>query len=97
VYRVGQSATNVINTNVDMIVLVYPNPSSGVFTIDMKNNLTGSAIIKVYNMVGEEVKNINCNGCNNRTTLDLSKQAQGVYYLQISNKDQTITKKIIIE
>ncbi|MBI4946421.1 MAG: T9SS type A sorting domain-containing protein, partial [Bacteroidetes bacterium] len=32
-----------------------------------------------------------------KSTLNLSKQAQGVYYLQISTSEQTITKKIVIE
>jgi len=97
VYRVGQNPTNVINTNADMIALVYPNPNSGFFTIDLKNNISGVAVIKVFNMVGEEVQHTNCSGCSNKITMDMSKQAQGVYYLQISTEKQTITKKIIIE
>ena len=47
--------------------------------------------------MGEEVKHINCSGCSNKTTMDLSKQSQGVYYLQILTDKKTITKKIIIE
>jgi len=97
VYRVGQNPTSVINTNEDATVLVYPNPSNGFFTIDLKNNVSGTAIIKVFNMIGEEVTRFTCSGCSNKTTMDLSKQAQGVYYLQISTARQTMTKKIVIE
>lgn len=51
----------------------------------------------MFNVMGEEVKRINCMGCSNKTTVDLSKQAAGVYYLQISTNDKVVTKKIVIE
>jgi len=97
VYRVGQNPTNVIITNADMIALVYPNPNSGFFTIDLKNNLTGSAVINVFNMIGEKVYSTIQQTQSAKLSLNLSKQPQGVYYLQISTAKQTITKKIVIE
>jgi len=98
IYRVQDSTVVSVHTSTDgFIVNVYPNPSSGIFTLDLRNNISGSAIIKVYNVLGEEVKQINCLGCKNKTTIDLRKQSKGVYYLQISTADKVTTKKIIIE
>ncbi|MBI4931802.1 MAG: VCBS repeat-containing protein [Bacteroidetes bacterium] len=96
VYKVNNpiSVNEAVN---NFYVNIYPNPNSGIFTLDLRNNISGSAIIKVYNVLGEEVKQINCLGCKSKTTIDLSKQSKGVYYLQISTNDKVITKKIIIE
>ena len=79
----------------NLMVSVYPNPNSGVFTIDMKNN-RNAAVIKVFSVLGEEVKRMHYTGRNN-ITVDLSKQPKGVYYVQISTAEKTTTKKIIIE
>ncbi|MBI4946823.1 MAG: T9SS type A sorting domain-containing protein, partial [Bacteroidetes bacterium] len=96
IYRVGQDPTPVINTDVDKVTLVYPNPSNGLFTIDMTNNVSGYASLKVFNMLGEEVYEApSLKG--DRQTINLSKQPQGVYYLQISTSEKIITKKIVVE
>jgi hypothetical protein len=38
----------------DKGVSIYPNPSSGIFSVDSKYNLEG-VVIKVYTMAGIEV------------------------------------------
>ncbi len=76
-------------------VTVFPNPSSGIFTIEMQNN--SSSIVKVFNMLGEEVKRIGVEANRNKTEVDLSKLGKGIYYLQIISDHNTITKKVVME
>jgi len=100
-YRTGDStAVSVNNISNEFSVNIFPNPSNGMFTLDLKNNNSGSAIIKVYKVLGEKVyeEALTLKGTDNRNTISLpSGSGQGVYYLQISTSDNITTKKIIIE
>lgn len=70
----------------------YPNPTSnGKATI---SGLEGTSTIIVYNMLGQEVSTITTN--KEITTIDLSTQAVGNYFIKISNSNNEIkTIKVI--
>jgi len=73
-------------------VYVYPNPSSGMFNIDLVN-LDNSVII-VYDMFGKTVKKItNANG---NEKLDMTDHANGLYYIKVINEEQSFTRKITL-
>jgi hypothetical protein len=74
-------ADNNPNTNFD--VKITPNPSSGIFNIDIsgQNNSNILTEIFIYNALGNIVmheQNIT------KLSVDLSKQTKGVYYLKVS-------------
>ena len=69
-------------------VSVYPNPSTGKFSIESKGE------ISVYNCIGEKV--FMKTSASGKTELDLSSQNSGIYFLHISNEKGTATRKIII-
>jgi hypothetical protein len=75
---------------------IYPNPSSGKFT--MQSSVTnGKSSIEVYNMLGEKVYTGNLNSTT--TEIDLSNQSQGVYlYRMLSETGNLIAEgKLIIQ
>ena len=75
-------------------ISIYPNPSSGVFRIDAGNNKLKE--IKVTDVLGRIVLVTNINSSN--TTIDLSKETKGVYFIQLSDENNNrVNKKIIIE
>ena len=82
------------NINNEMIINVYPNPSTGMFTVDLNKDWSGGEA-KIYNVLGEKIYQSSI--INNKSEIDLRKQSKGIYYLQISNSDKVVTKKIIIE
>ena len=70
---------------------VYPNPSSnGEFTIDV----SGKYEVSVMNIAGKVVYNTNINGV---STIDLSRFAEGLYFMQLKSEDKIITQKIMIQ
>lgn len=73
---------------------VYPNPStSGIFTIKQTKV---NAEIKVYNIVGKQIYSAVI--IDPETLIDLSKQAKGIYFIQlISEHKITQAKKLVIE
>lgn len=74
---------------------VYPNPSSGSFTVQFQKNLPKGSEILVYNLVGELVKTISLTN-ELKHTLDLTDLADGVYYANLKSDKVVKSKKIII-
>lgn len=79
---------------------VYPNPSSGKFSLDFELADKGKTQLLVTDLQGKEVyKEEFMNDGNGLQTrqLDLSNQAGGFYLLKIKNGDKSLVKKIILQ
>ena len=69
-------------------VMLYPNPTTGVFTIkgELGNNFTTS----VFDMMGQEIlTKLNTN------TIDLSSQEVGIYFVEVKTKTEKQIVKLI--
>ena len=77
---------------------VFPNPSSGLFTITMNTNTADNYNLTVRDIQGKEVYSemISVNG-EFRRDFDFSSFAKGVYYLQIQNGESSKVEKLIIQ
>lgn len=73
---------------------IYPNPSTGLFTIKFNSDSITLTNINIINLLGQRVLNINAPSSN---TIDLSGLSKGIYILQCQFNIGTITKKIVIE
>jgi uncharacterized repeat protein (TIGR03803 family) len=75
-------------------ISIFPNPSNDFITIS-KNN-TSKTEIEIYNIVGNLIyKTILIK---QQTTIDLSKEANGIYFIKITDENQNVTnRKIVIE
>ncbi len=71
-------------------ILFYPNPTSGKIYWDKENT---NHTITVYNELGQ----ILYNDTPNENYLDLSFLNNGIYFLQLKNRSNIVTKKIIKE
>ena len=85
------------NTNNEIAVSIYPNPNTGVFQLGIGNGqLTSTADLSIYNVVGEKIYVKDGKQLNASTTIDLSDQPNGIYFMQLKTETNTMTKKIII-
>ncbi|MDI1233118.1 MAG: T9SS type A sorting domain-containing protein [bacterium] len=75
-------------------IIIFPNPSKGLFTLTFSQPLTGS--LRLYNAVGQVVYSTSFNTQNQLEVL-LENQVAGVYYAQVQTTSRTIFKKIIFE
>ena len=73
-------------------IVLYPNPSSGIFTIQTNQTLTGS--IKIYNLVGELV--FSEDNLDSNTQISL-KQPSGIYMVVVKSMNSISTSKLIIK
>ena len=71
---------------------IYPNPTSGIFTIQSsEKNYT----IEIINLLGEKIYSSTINS--NKSEIDLSKQPQGIYFIKMNSVKGTSIKKLIKE
>lgn len=77
-------------------VEIYPNPSTGVFSVHSQAINNENQFIEIYNVIGEKVYSTSTSKQENYT-IDLSEFSKGVYYLKLYKGAKSITKKIIVQ
>ncbi|MDW5290819.1 T9SS type A sorting domain-containing protein [Formosa sp. PL04] len=79
------------NTDTETKFLVYPNPVSDIITIDF--NSTSTAKMQIIDYLGKTV--ISDEIQNGTKSIDLSHLSSGLYFIKVSNQQETFTRKII--
>lgn len=72
-------------------IIVYPNPSTGEYTLHINEDLIGSTV-HIYSVLGEYITTYNA--VEEDTKHNLS---TGMYFIQIENQNKSYTQKIIIK
>lgn len=87
----SDDATQVVNA-----FEVYPNPTKDIASIDLSLVEATSVQLEVHNLLGEVILSTDL-GTNTEinTTIDLTNQAAGVYFVKAFVGEQVITKKVI--
>ncbi|HNW96958.1 MAG TPA: T9SS type A sorting domain-containing protein [Bacteroidales bacterium] len=85
-----------INENIvnDHNVMMYPNPTNSLFTVDFSAYQNTEATIEVYNMIGKLVKTIKSEGTTDRVNIDMSNEETGVYIINIKTPAGNVIKKL---
>lgn len=75
---------------------VYPNPASETCSIEFNNEIASATKIRVLDMTGKILFEKNIQGKNTKETieLDVSHLSLGTYFIQLSNDQHFITKKL---
>ena len=84
-------------TNTNEVVTIFPNPFKTYTTINIKeSSKIQIAAFKIYNILGEEVMNINIT--KQTTMLDAGNFSPGIYFYRVISNNKTIqTGKLISE
>ncbi len=72
---------------------VYPNPSNGVFVIELEK--TAKYDVRLYNVLGQTVLATSISTMN--TTIDLSSFDKGIYTVELKDENTIYTEKVIVE
>jgi hypothetical protein len=91
------NVTGINEQSADNFVKVFPNPSSGIFNLQMDLPVGGQYTVGVWNMLGQTMYNskIKVNGHYNGT-VDLSSFAKGTYILSVYGQNYRTEKKIVV-
>jgi hypothetical protein len=74
-------------------VNIFPNPATDVINVSFTSS--DDAEITVFNIVGGIVYN-NQNVTNKTNEIDMSQEANGIYFVRVKSGDQIVTKKLIL-
>ncbi|MCO6495030.1 MAG: T9SS type A sorting domain-containing protein, partial [Bacteroidetes bacterium] len=73
---------------------VYPNPSTGLFKVEVSNSSI-DGVIEVFDVIGNKLLSYTNSEMNEiNWTIDLSSYSNGVYMVRYSSNNKTVTKKI---
>lgn len=83
-------STDGVNEHAENSISIFPNPTTSRFTVegaDMNH-------ISVYNLVGQKVYEMECQG--NSVDINLSNAETGIYMVRISTANGEVTKRITV-
>ena len=90
--------SSINESNFKGLFSLYPNPSKGIFTVDVKGLEEDEYILSVKDILGKEVVSANEKVNRNlKKTIDLSSYGSGTYFVTLTNSNTTITRKIVVE
>lgn len=80
----------------ERILDVYPNPSTGLVTLDLQDFDGEKLQVKLYTVSGKLLKSIALNTKNGTYSLDLDVDNSGIYFLSIQNETKIWRKSISV-
>lgn len=95
VVKLGTTALGINEaTNVDNTLYVYPNPSNGNFTLQLKEELNGGELI-VTDVMGREIFKEELKRATQQIELNIN--VKGLYFMRLDSEGKRMTKKIVVE
>jgi hypothetical protein len=78
---------------------LFPNPANTSLTVNYFTPSMENTSIEVYDMMGQVVNSINVSGNQglNSRELDLTSMSNGVYFLKVTQNNNTLTKKFVVK
>jgi hypothetical protein len=98
----GNYSVTVVNgiSNPDGIVTmnIFPNPSNGLFTLEMNASKAGTFKVEIINIQGQIIysNEIHQNGFY-KDQIDITKENSGVYYIRVNDGNSTKVSKFMIQ
>ena len=90
--------TGILEKNLFSDIKIYPNPSQGVFIIDMDNQILGSITIEIFDPSGKPIFNTEIEKPYRvlSAKIDLRGFDSGVYFIKFVFDENELIKKLII-
>ncbi|MBL0343244.1 MAG: PKD domain-containing protein [Bacteroidetes bacterium] len=87
---------NGVNDPIQDGFVIYPNPTQGQLIIHNTNNTNGSAIVNVFNSIGQNVLSKDYADFSGTHYLDLSELSNGLYFVEITSGGKKMNNKILL-
>lgn len=93
---------NIVGTSIQLLnsedsVLIYPNPSNGIFTIEIKKSKLSRVKVEIINVAGQILFEKNYKSAHIIDEINLTSYPKGVYTINFVTEDKLKTAKIIIK
>lgn len=89
------TSTGINDAAAESMFSVYPNPNNGSFTVNVKLENQSDIIIRVMNVLGQEVSSkMISNSMGGTFNMDIATETNGIYFVEIKANGSTLVKKI---
>jgi len=80
-------------------LIIYPNPTKGLFTIEMDNEVFGDLLIGIITEQGKDILSVKFEKATEHFSgqIDLSGQPKGMYIINLLIENYSTTRKVIVE
>ncbi len=96
-YSQDNSSVDIDESSTNQIIKLYPNPTKGILSIDIQDIENQESFdIVITDITGKTIKQFN-NVTDRQFKIDLSKQSTGLYFIKLSNKDNSVVRKFVVE
>ena len=85
-------AMNILHSNANNEIFIYPNPTTGIITIEY-HQFTGNEKILMSDITGKPLLNSTLSG--NVSTIDISSFSPGMFFIKIITEEKVYVKKVI--
>lgn len=95
--EVVTTTTGLSNQLLEANISVYPNPTDGNCTLIIDHNQVSNYVVSVHDALGREVKRLDLkNILSQAINLDLSNEANGMYFIKVQSGNRTTTQKVFL-
>jgi hypothetical protein len=77
------------------ILTIYPNPTSGIITLNMESLVSSNLTVQVYDLNGRMVYNEALSGFSGEKSLNLSHLMSGVYLVKVNTDTSQYSVKLM--
>ncbi|GAB3538803.1 hypothetical protein GCM10027443_34510 [Pontibacter brevis] len=83
----------------DENVAIYPNPSTGVFTVSLKNLDSRTVDLRIMNVIGNEIfhETLTSTDAQFQKTVDLNRYAKGLYYVKLEADGYSTVRRVVVK
>lgn len=74
--------------------MVEPNPTRDIFNVNIQN-AKGNVVLKIVDVSGKVIQKATLNNFETSKTFSLGNKPNGIYIIQISDSNTTLTRKVI--
>ena len=95
----GLLTTNISSNSEESTITIFPNPTNGISEIVINTAEAGKVELKVFNLLGEEMKEIaseNISAGAHGFSFNAADLASGIYYYQLNIGSKKYVKKLIV-
>jgi len=97
---VVSNPVGVININKDVRTMIAPNPTNGMFLLNISSSIKGEAVVIVTNQLGTTIysNSIMLNKSDVKLAINLVNQPEGLYFVSTkTNKSISISKLLLVK